>query len=117
MLGIGKRLTDGLRTAANEAGVAAHFTVAGYPCRPELVCRDASDEVSLPFRTLVMQEMIRNGILMSYIVPSFAHDYAQIDATIDAAHHALAVYARALNDGWERHLQGSPVKPVFRTYN
>lgn len=114
---IGEHLIAGLREAAQEAGVGNHFAIIGYPCRPEFVCRDKAGEVSLPLRTLFMQEMIRKGVLLSYIVPSYAHQQEHVDATVDAARHAFSIYARALDDGWERHLEGPPVKPVFRKFN
>jgi glutamate-1-semialdehyde 2,1-aminomutase len=47
-------------------------------------------------------------------VLSFAHDEAALDRTVAAFEEALAVYARALEDGVARWLIGRPVKPVFR---
>jgi glutamate-1-semialdehyde 2,1-aminomutase len=113
----GRALMDGMNTAARDAGLADRFAVIGYPCRPEIVCRDAGGNISLPLRTLFMQEMIRRGILLSYIVPSFAHTDEQVALTVEATREALGIYARAVEDGWEAHLGGAPVKPVFRAYN
>jgi glutamate-1-semialdehyde 2,1-aminomutase len=47
-------------------------------------------------------------------VISEAHDDAIVDHTIEIVDAALAVYARALEEGVERHLRGRPVKLVFR---
>jgi glutamate-1-semialdehyde 2,1-aminomutase len=114
---IGRALTVGLTAAARDASVSDNFSVIGYPCRPEFVCRDATGAVSLPLRTLFMQELVRRGILMTYIVPSFAHDMAQVEQTVAAARAAFDVMVKALNDGWKKYLEGEPVKPVFRKFN
>ena len=78
--------------------------------------RDADKKPSQPFRTLFMQEMIRRGVIAPSFVVSYSHSEADIDRTIEAADQAFAVYARALSDGVEKHLEGRPVKPVFRKY-
>lgn len=114
---IGRDLIAGLNDAARQAGIDDNISVAGFPCRPEIVCRNGSGEVSAPFRTLFLQEMIGQGIFLSYIVPSFAHTAGHVDMTVTAARKAFEVYARALEDGWEQHLLGAPVKPVFRRVN
>ena len=61
--------------------------------------------------------MVRHGVLLPYVVPSYAHTAADVDRTVAAARQALAVYVRALDEGWERFLDGPPIKPVFRRYN
>jgi len=113
----GRALMDGMNRAAQDAGVADQFAVVGYPCRPEIVCRDAKDGISLPLRTLFMQEMVRRGVLLSYIVPSCSHDDEHVALSVEATRAALNVYARALEDGWEAHLDGAPIKQVFRVFN
>lgn len=114
---VGQALIDGMNNAAADAGLGDLFVAGGYPCRPEITCRDISGEVSLPMRTLFLQEMMSRNILLPYIVPSFAHDDDHIAMTVAATGEALGVYARALEDGWERHLEGIPIKPVFRPFN
>jgi glutamate-1-semialdehyde 2,1-aminomutase len=61
--------------------------------------------------------MIRNGVLMPWIAPSFAHGDTELQRTLEAARKALAVYAQALEQGVERFLQGPVIKPVFRRFN
>lgn len=113
----GRDIITGMNDAARDAGVASAFQVFGYPCSPYFTCNDASGAPSAAFRTLFLQEMVRHGVLINYIAPSFAHRELEIDATEAAARQALAVYARALNDGVEKFLDGPAVKPVFRAYN
>lgn len=114
---IGGKLMDGLNAAARDAGVGDRFVASGYPCRPEYRCLDADGNVSAPMRTLLNQELVRRGILLSYIVPSYAHQDADVAATVDAAREAFGIYAEALSSGWEAFLEGPPIKPVFRKYN
>lgn len=113
----GRRLIEGLNALAAEAGVAGHFEAHGFGCSPYYTARDADGRVSMPFRTLWAQEMVRGGVLMPWVALSLAHGDAELDLTLTAARKAFAVYAAALQDGVERHLVGPPVKPVFRKYN
>jgi glutamate-1-semialdehyde 2,1-aminomutase len=113
----GRDLIGGLNAAAREAGLAKQFEAYGYPCSPYYACRDASGTVSSAFRTLFLQEMARQGVLVNYLAPSMAHQGPEIEKTIAAARASFAVYARALSDGTERFLMGPPVKPVFRAFN
>jgi glutamate-1-semialdehyde 2,1-aminomutase len=72
---------------------------------------------SAPLRTLFLQEMVRNGVLMNYISPCFSHGSEEIEQTIEAAQKSLIIYSRALEDGVEKFLEGPSIKPVFRPYN
>jgi glutamate-1-semialdehyde 2,1-aminomutase len=114
---IGKALQDGFNNLAAEMGVADHIACIGYPCSPAIVTRDREKQVSLPFRTLFLQEMIQHGVLIPYVATSFAHTEREVDQTLEAATHALDVYARALEEGVDKYLVGPAVKPVFRKFN
>jgi glutamate-1-semialdehyde 2,1-aminomutase len=113
----GAKLMTGLEAAAREAGVGNAFQLQGNAISMNYLTFDAQGQASLPLRTLFSQEMIRNGVLMPWIAPSFAHGDAELQRTLDAARKALAVYAQALEQGVERFLQGPAIKPVFRKFN
>ena len=117
MWAIGGALINGLREAARDVGIDNHVEFAGVPASPVFTCRDADGNVSLPMRTLLLQEMTRRGVLLNYIAPSFAHTLDDVARSAAAARESFAVYARALHDGWEKHLVGPAIKPVFREYN
>ena len=89
----------------------------GRACDLVYAARDAEGKPSQAFRTLVLQETIRRGILMPSLVVSYSHADDDIDRTIEAVRGALSVYRRALDGGVERFLAGRPVQPVFRTRN
>lgn len=113
----GAKLMTGLESVARDAGVAQHFQVQGNAISMNYVTVARDGQPSLPLRTLFSQEMIRNGVLMPWIAPSFAHGDSELQRTLEAARKALAVYAQALESGVERFLQGPAIKPVFRQFN
>ena len=114
---IGKDLQDGLNNLANEMGLGDYINCIGYPCNSAVITRGRDGQVSLPLRTLFLQEMTAHGVLMPYIVVSFAHQQAEVERTLAAATEAFQVYARALEDGVDKYLVGPAVKPVFRRFN
>jgi glutamate-1-semialdehyde 2,1-aminomutase len=113
----GARLLTGLEACAREAGVAGSFQLQGSAISMNYVTLDRDGKPDLALRTLFSQEMIRNGVLMPWIAPCFAHGNAELDETLSAARKAFEVYARALQDGVERFLEGPAIKPVFRQFN
>ena len=112
----GQRLADGLRQAAARAGVADQVPILGQPCCLVFGSRDRDGQPSQPMRTLLMQEIIRRGVLATSLVVNYSHTEADIDQTVDAFAGAFEVYRRALDDGVERHLVGRPVKPAIRRF-
>jgi glutamate-1-semialdehyde 2,1-aminomutase len=114
---IGRALQDAFNALASEKGLADYVTCAGYPCSPFIVCRDKDKNVSLPLRTLFLQETIAQGVLMPYIAISYSHDDRTVQQTLEASANALEIYRRALQDGVEKYLVGPAVKPVFRRFN
>jgi glutamate-1-semialdehyde 2,1-aminomutase len=113
----GQRLRAGLDEAARDLGVARHFEVVGRPCNLVYAARDAEGNPSQAFRTLILQETLKRGILMPSLVVSYSHSDADVDRTIEAVRGALSVYRRALDGGVERFLEGRAVQPVFRARN
>jgi glutamate-1-semialdehyde 2,1-aminomutase len=109
----GERLAAGLRAAARRHGVEKHFDVLGRACNLVYATRGPDGLPSQLFRTLFLQEIIARGVIAPSFVVSYSHNDADIDQTIDAVDGALAVYARALEDGAERFLIGAPSRPVF----
>jgi glutamate-1-semialdehyde 2,1-aminomutase len=115
---IGELLQEGLRGAARDAGLASTVRVEGYPCSP-LIAFDAEDATaSAGLRTLFLQEMVKQNILIPYVAPSFSHTDADVERTIEAARTALGpVAAVAGGEPLENHLVGPVARPVFRTFN
>jgi glutamate-1-semialdehyde 2,1-aminomutase len=55
----GRRLREGLRDVARSCGSSKYFSIEGPDICMNYVLRSGDGEVSLPFRTLFSQEMIR----------------------------------------------------------
>lgn len=114
---VGRALTEGLDAIATDLGIANRFHTTGAACSPNFVTLDRDGNVSLAYRTLFVQEMLKEGILMPYISTCYEHSDADISRTLEAAEKALTVYKNALNDGIEKYLEGRAIKPVFRKFN
>ena len=110
----GERLANGLKAAAAAAGVSDQVPILGQPCCLVFGSRDGNGLPSQPFRTLLMQEIIRRGILATSLVVNYSHREADIDRTIEAFGEAFLVYRRALDEGIDKYLHGRPVKPAIR---
>lgn len=113
----GEQLISNMNTLAKEFGVQDYFEVGGVPCSPVFTTKDKKGEISLAYRTLFLQEMIKNRVLMPWIALSFAHNETELSRTLEAVKASLKIYAQALDNGSERYLQGAMIKPVFRKYN
>jgi glutamate-1-semialdehyde 2,1-aminomutase len=113
----GDRLASGIRSAAIRHGVQEQVPVLGRPCCLVFGSRDAEGKPSQPYRTLLLQEIMKRGVLASSLVVSYAHTEEDIDRTVEAFDGALGVYRKALDEGVERYLEGRPVRPVMRRTN
>ena len=113
----GRRLREGVESAAKAAGVSDFFRTVGRDCNLVYETRDAEGVPSQAYRTLFLQELVRRGVLAPSFVVGYSHDDATIDATVEIVGGALTVYRRALDDGVDRYLAGPPVKPVYRRFN
>lgn len=77
--------------------------------------KNKNEQADSGMRTLMMQEMIRRGVLFQGVfVPCFSHTLSDVDFFTEAFTESLAVYANALEKGFEHYLTGEPAKPVFR---
>lgn len=113
----GTMLMEGMNAIAAELGISEQFKFVGVPCSPNFMTYDRDGAVSLEFRTLFVQEMIKNGVLMPWVALSYSHQEPEIALTLVAARKSLEIYKRALEGGISGYLQGRPIKPVFRKFN
>lgn len=113
----GEALRSGLAQVATRHGVAGHVEPAGRACNLLFATRNREGQPDQAYRTLFLQELVRRGVLGPSLVTSHAHTEQDVERTVEALDGACAVYARALDDGPERHLVGPPSKRVFRPFN
>ncbi|ANV98018.1 glutamate-1-semialdehyde 2,1-aminomutase [Helicobacter enhydrae] len=114
----GKTLKEAYNKIAQECHIAQYTQITGIDCRPYFVFTNQKGENDSILRTLFMQEMIKNNVLVQTLNPSFSHQESEISQTIDAFEKSLKTLAIAIeNNSVSSLLQGSPIKPVFRKYN
>ena len=113
----GERLRALVNQSIAENQLEGFFELMGRPCNLVFVTRDQDHNRSQAFRTLFMEELIRQGVIASSFVVSFSHSDADIERTAEAVYGAHIVYRKALDEGIDKYLEGRPVKPVDRRYN
>ncbi|NKC22876.1 glutamate-1-semialdehyde 2,1-aminomutase [Ochrobactrum oryzae] len=113
----GSKLADGVNAAIAGHGLQNHVRLFGRPCCLAYGTLDEKGQPSQAFRTLLLQETIRRGVLMPSLVVSYTHSDTDIARTVDAIDGALDIYVRALNDGVSSHLTGRPSQVVYRRFN
>ncbi len=111
----GARLRRGADQAIDAAGVRGFVGVAGRDSNLVFTTADADGIASQPYRTLMLQELTRRGILGPSFVVSAAHDDDAIDQTVDVFAEACLVYRDAIDAGSVAGFGvGRPVQPALR---
>lgn len=113
----GAELISMMNRKASEHGISSSFKVGGIACSPFYSTLDTNGLNSLELRTLFLQEMITNGVLMPWIALAYRHSEREFELTEKALDATFEVYARALTEGVEKYLVGPAIKPVFRKFN
>ncbi len=113
----GKKLITGMNDIAKSLGIGDYFEVTGYPVSPVYITRDKEKNISMEFRTLFSQEMIKGDVLMPWIALSLMHKEEELKLTLQATEKALAIYKKAIDGNVKDYLVGKAIKPVFRKHN
>ena len=113
----GSQLKNQVNNFAIELGVQDYFEIVGPAVSLNYLTKGPNGKLSLEYRTLFSQEMIRNGVLMPWIAQSWSHQAKELDQTLSAAYKALKIYRRAIEDGLSFYLDSPTIKPVFRRFN
>lgn len=113
----GNKLIQLMNSKAKEVGLEDYFVAGGIPCSPWYLTYDKTKNVSLAMRTLFMQEMLKEKVFIPWVALSYSHKEIELEKTEKALEKALKIYSLALEDGFEKYLQGHVIKPVFRKYN
>ena len=109
---VGKTIKNAYNTLVQKYELQNYTKMMGIDCRPYFYFKDNVH------RTLFAQEMIKYGVLVQGIVPSYSHRESEIFQTIEAFENSLKTLANAIhNSDVEKVLVGNAIKPVFRKYN
>ena len=113
----GEKLISMMNGLAKDYGIEKNFVAGGIECSPYYLTFDNDGQNSLGLRTLFSQEMIKNGVLIPWIALSYAHGKKELEITKNALEKTFEVYKKAVDEGFEKHLIGDVIKPVFRKFN
>ena len=113
----GNRIASGLKQAIEVNRLTQHVSIVGRPCCLVYATRDQENKPSQPFRTLLLQETMKRGILAPSLIVSYSHSDADIDRTVEAFNAAFHIYRKALDEGIDKYLVGRSVQSVWRQYN
>jgi len=113
----GEKLAKNLQKSIDENNLTDYIPIMGRPCCMVYGSRDNEKNPSQPFRTLLIQELMKRGVLAPSLIISYSHSDADIEKTVEIFHEAFYVYRKALDEGIDKYLVGRPVKPVWRKYN
>jgi glutamate-1-semialdehyde 2,1-aminomutase len=115
---VGKDLQDGVRKILKKHQAEHVMKVFGYPCKPAIVPVDFDGNPSMRSRTLYLQETAARGLLIPYIVPSFAHKTEHVNEALEIIEDAIIVLKNSHEEkNFEKYIEGQIVKPVFRKFN
>ena len=113
----GQFLMDEFKKIIKSHNLDEFINIIGASGNMAVVCREQNKQVSMAFRTLYIQEMIANGVLIPWVAISYSHSSEDLNKTYEAFNETLKVYKKALNEGIEKYLVGNAIKPVFRKKN
>lgn len=114
----GKILKETYNQLAKQYDIVKYTQLTGIDCRPYFSFTNVHGDQDPILRTLFMQEMIKHGVLLQTINPSYSHGDSEISQTIEGFDKALKVLAYAIEQNNTKTLLiGNETKPVFRKYN
>jgi glutamate-1-semialdehyde 2,1-aminomutase len=113
----GAALKKGFNELAREHGLSDNLRMEAFDASPlMLTLVDGKHDPAL--RTLMLQEFIKQGVLVPYIAPSYSHGDAELSYFLGAFSKVAPVLAEAVKSGKLRErVVGELVKPVFREIN
>lgn len=110
----GAQLKKMFEELIGEFGLESTVKISGPACSPVYSTFENANTPSLGMRTLFMQEMISNGVLMPWIAIAHRHGLRELERTESALRKTFKTLQMARDQGIEKFLVGPIVKPVFR---
>ncbi|MER3407318.1 MAG: aminotransferase class III [Nitrososphaera sp.] len=113
---LGTRLMDGYNAIAREKNLDSVVSCIGYPVRMRILCKDSTGNDSLLIKSLLLQEMVKQGIFIQPSVQyiSYSHTEEDVQKTLEAFNESLNIVGKALGEGnVQKYLEGEPARPVF----
>ena len=102
----------------NEFDLKEYIKVFSSDWRIFLEFYDAKKQISNKFKTLFIQEMIKNGVLFQgTFLPCYRHTNSDLKKIFTAFKNSSNIYKNALEKGVNKFLKGKEIKNVFRKKN
>ena len=115
---IGNQLIKTSKSLIIKKGLSEFIELIPCPWMVSFVFKNKEKITCNGHRTFFMQEMIKKNVLFQGIViPSLSFSKTELDFFCHALEECLEKYKEILNEGFERYLEGSPTKFVFRKFN
>ena len=112
---IGKKLFDGWNQTVKKFNLDAKMY--GYPIRMHLQCFDSDKNESLSLKSLLLQEMVKNGIFMSVLGSTFicySHSEKDVENTLISLENACEFVTKNVKNGnYEEFLEGDMPKSIW----
>ena len=113
----GSTLIQEANSLSEKHGLSKNIIFNGLGCSPNYLVMDNYGKASLSIRTLFLQEMMKEKILIPYIALSFSHSDSEMERTLLALDKSFGVIKKAIDSRIDDYLDSEVVKPVFRQYN
>ena len=111
---VGDKIRAGFEALTQKYGLTKRAQIRGLSCRLYLHFYDDAGHSDGALATLFYQEMIKYGVLIQCINPSFSHTQREIDETIEAFDKALYTLSLAIAENRiSAYLQSPIIKPIF----
>lgn len=102
---------------AKKHNIENNLLIQGPSCSPSYIFLDNHGKVSMPLRTLFVQEMIKHNVLIPWIAICYHHKSKELKITKDAINKVFPIIKKALDNDIDKYLEGDIIKPVFRKFN
>jgi glutamate-1-semialdehyde aminotransferase len=111
----GKKLLEGWNKIVTKCNIDAKMY--GYPIRMHLQCFDSNKQKSLEMQSLLLQEMLKQGIFMSVLGASFisySHSESDIEKTLSSLENACEFLTKKVkNENYAEFIEGDLPKTIW----
>lgn len=114
---LGNTIIEKTKELIQENGLENYIEIIPCPWMVAFLFKNKQGEKCNGLKTFFLQEMIIRGILFQGIfVPSLSHGEKELNFFLSVFEQVLVSYDIALEEGYESHLKGPVLKPVFRKH-
>jgi glutamate-1-semialdehyde 2,1-aminomutase len=117
MYEFGESLIAKFNGALRDFGLDSHMAIVGFPASPIIRFNGENAQHNQAMRTLFLQEMTKNKVLMPWLSFSLAHEPRHIAQTLKALDQSSGILSSGFLGDPLKLIHGPVTKPVFRKFN